>query len=205
MCTSLHIKDEVCRLAVLSCFKTRLLQRTPRWSLPTSAWQAIQRLWNRATSWGPTPSHEQGLCTSPLSCHNYTGFMYDSEFSTNSCVLVHYCVHGVGPSYLSELLQHYVRDRRLRRPAAMQLTQHQPRRKVGQASFGVAGPLVWYSLPLSLYTRNRIASSLWFQRPLKNLFVAPGISTFISKNSYILKYTCSISSSICYPACSYNL
>ena len=66
------------------------------------------------------------------------------------CVLVHYCVYGLGPPYLSELLQYHVRDSYLHQPSAMQPRLHQPRRRVGRSGLGVAGPQVWNSLPASL-------------------------------------------------------
>ena len=37
--------------------------------------------------WHNHAPHENGLCASPLSCNNHTGFLYTSEFSTNSVYL----------------------------------------------------------------------------------------------------------------------
>lgn len=63
-----------------------------------------------------------------------------------------YCNRLLAPAYLVDLVHRQVRDARLRQPSALQLATHRPRRKVGRAGFGVAGPIVWNNLPSSLRT-----------------------------------------------------
>ena len=83
-----------------------------------NSFRTVQSDW-----WRHHAPREEGLCTSALSCNKCTGFLYNSEFSTNLFTTIHACMHGAGPSYLSVMLQYHVRDRRLRQPSAVHLTQ----------------------------------------------------------------------------------
>ena len=122
--------------------KTWLLQCTPHWSLPTSTWQAtaafrtVQPDW-----WRDHAPREEGLSTSPSSCNNYTGLLYDSKFLTSSAYLLTTACMVQVLLPVRTKLHHHVRDLRLR----LQKCRSQsitPDGKSGRAGFGVAGPLV---------------------------------------------------------------
>jgi hypothetical protein len=65
--------------------------------------------------------------------------------------LVHKCMHGLAPTYLSELVMPYAPSRRLR--SANQNYLHQPQantKTFGDRAFSVAAPKWWNELPLVL-------------------------------------------------------
>ena len=147
-----YISDEACRLAMLALVVSRLgycnalLARASQHQL-----EKLQWLQNCAARWVAHPHTLPGGVVHVTPILQWLHWLpVCQRVLYKVCVLVHHCVHGVGPSYLSELLQHHVGDCRLRRPSAMQLRQHQARWRVGRVSFGMAGPQVWNSLPVSL-------------------------------------------------------
>ena len=146
------ISDEACRLTVHALVVSRLDYSN---ALLAGASQhqleKLQRLQNRAAWLVARPHTPPGgvVHVTPI-LQRLHWLPVRQRVLYKVCVLVHHCVHGVGPSYLSELLQHHVRNCRLRRPSATQLRQHQSRRRVGRVSSGVAGPQVWNSLSFSV-------------------------------------------------------
>ena len=147
-----YISDEACRLAVLALVVSRLDYCN---ALLAGASQhlldKLQRIQNRAARLVVRPrAPRRGVVHITPILQELHWLPVRQRVLYKLCVLVHHCVYGVGPSYLSELLQCYVRDCRLRQPPAIKLRQYQPRRKVGRVGFGVAGPQVWNSLPVPL-------------------------------------------------------
>lgn len=73
------------------------------------------------------------------------------------CVLVHRCLHGAAPLYLSDLLQPVAevdsrRRRRLRSASTANLVVPTTRRStIGDRAFAVAGPRAWNSLPAAVH------------------------------------------------------
>ena len=157
-----YISDEACRLAVLALVISRLDYCN---ALLVGASQhqleKLQRLPNCAARLVARPHTQPGgvVHVTPI-LQRLHWLSVCQRGLCKVCVLVHHCVHGVGPCYLSELLQHHVRDCCLRRPSATQVGQHQPRRRVGRVSFGVAGPQVWNSLPVSVRDSDSLTSRL---------------------------------------------
>jgi len=79
-------------------------------------------------------------------------------------LLVYKCLQGIGPSYLTELLEKYEPGRDVR--SAQGNTLRVPRLKLtyGVRSFSHAGPIVWNSLPLSIRKCETVSS---FKKHLK--------------------------------------
>jgi hypothetical protein len=78
------------------------------------------------------------------------------------CLLVYKCVHGIAPSYLSDLIEH-----KSSQPTSMQLrssesTRVVPRRShhstLGDRAFAVAGPSAWNILPEAVRAADNIAT-----------------------------------------------
>ena len=124
-CMRHYISDEACCLAVLALHVPRLDYCN---ALLTGASQhqldKLQRL------------HNFGARPVARSCTLWRGIVHVTPILQQlhwlpvwqwvpykHCILVHHCVHGAGPSYLSELLQCHIRDRCLHKPSAMQFTQ----------------------------------------------------------------------------------
>ena len=65
-------------------------------------------------------------------------------------LLVFKCLSGKAPSYLSSLLHHYTPSRSLRSSSQYLFQEVPARKKYGNRAFSLAGPKVWYSLPLEV-------------------------------------------------------
>ena len=66
-------------------------------------------------------------------------------------ILVYRCLHGLGPSYLTELLVPYSPARLLRSSDSYQLQVPKSKKKsLGDRSFMFAGPMLWNKLPISI-------------------------------------------------------
>jgi len=85
------------------------------------------------------------------------------------CVLVHRCLNGAAPQYLSELIQRLsdVDSRRRLRSAstAEVLVPATHRSTIGDHAFAVAGPRAWNNLPVDL--RQYIPDIYYFQNTLE--------------------------------------
>ena len=147
--------------------------------------EKLQRLQNRVARLVARPHTLPGgvVHITPISCSDCTGFLYTSEFSTKFVYLfTTACMVWVLPT-CQNCYSTTSGTGRLRRPSATQLRQHQPRRRVGRVSFGVAGPQVWNSLPVSLRETGSLSD---FKALLKNLPVASGVLTSVLKSIVLL-------------------
>lgn len=66
------------------------------------------------------------------------------------------CIHGLAPTYLSQLLTVRDRDSRLRGADAIALHQPLARKSVGMQAFGHVAPILWNGLPAGLRTISTI-------------------------------------------------
>ena len=80
------------------------------------------------------------------------------------CLLVHKCIHGCAPSYLTELisLRHNAHD--LRTTGTFLADVPRATTNLSQRTFGVAGPQQWNALPASI---RREPNLVTFKRKLK--------------------------------------
>ena len=78
-------------------------------------------------------------------------------------------IHGLAPTYLSELISQYLPTRSLRSASQNLLVVHRSRTKsFGDRSFECAVPTLWNSLPGTLRAQSNIDI---FQKELKTYFV----------------------------------
>jgi len=85
------------------------------------------------------------------------------------CVLVHGCLNGAAPGYLSDLTVSVASAarRQLRSASSFDLVVPSTRRaSIGDRAFAVAGPRAWNSLPPAL--RSTSTSFITFKKELKS-------------------------------------
>ena len=63
---------------------------------------------------------------------------------------VYKSLHGLAPSYLSDLIVPYTPSRPLRSSSKLQVTVPETQGKYGDRAFATAGPVLWNRLPLRL-------------------------------------------------------
>jgi hypothetical protein len=169
-----YISDDACRLAVLALVSSRLdycnsmLAGTQETHL-----DRLQRIQNRAARLITRPHVPRGeiLHVTPI-LEQLHWLPVRQRVVYKLCVLVYHCVTGTGPQYLTELLQHYTREARLRQPSALKLVVPRTRRVVGRVGFGFAGPVAWNSLP----------------PPLRNIDSLPQFKTALKTHLWHLAY-----------------
>ena len=148
-----YISDEACRLAVLALVVSRLdycnalLAGVSQHQLGK-----LQRLQNRAARLVARPHTPPGgvVHVTPI-LQRLHWLPVRQRVLYKVCLLVHHCVHDVGPFYLSELLQHHVRDCLPPPPTFCNAAQTTPAQTESWAGELWGGRVqVWNSLPVSL-------------------------------------------------------
>ena len=154
-----YISDDACKLAVLALVVSRLDYCNGMLAASTeSQLDKLQRIQNRAARLVARPRAAPGqvLHITPV-LHKLHWLPVRQRVTYKLCVFVYSCLHGDGPTYLQELIQLYVRNQRLRPASPLQLATRPPKRRVGQAAFGVSGPEAWNKLPTSLRTAESLS------------------------------------------------
>ena len=84
-------------------------------------------------------------------------------------LLVYKALHGLAPSYISDLLNFKAYSRSLRSSCKEYLVVPRSRLKTyGDKAFSIAGPKLWNDLPLEI---RKCASVATFKQSLKNFFI----------------------------------
>ena len=154
-----YISDDACKLAILALVVSRLDYCNGLMAAATEfQLNKLQRIQNRAAKLVARPRAPRGQIVhiTPI-LQQLHWLPVRQRIIYKLCVYVYNCLHGSGPPYLRELLHVYTRDQRLRQVSPLELTTHQPRRKVGRAGFGVTGPAVWNKLPVTLRTMDSVS------------------------------------------------
>ena len=79
-------------------------------------------------------------------------------------LLTYRAIHGISPTYISDLVRRYTPVRSLRSGEALQLCQSQTRCRYGDNAFTSSAPRLWNALPLSVKSASTVES---FKRKLK--------------------------------------
>jgi len=111
------------------------------------------------------------------------------------CVLVHGCLNGAAPGYLSDLTVSVASAarRRLRSASTSDLVVPSTRRaSIGDRAFAVAGPRAWNSLPPAL--RSTSTSFITFKKELKSFLF--GLSFCLWQRILFIDYVQRSSSSL---------
>jgi len=82
--------------------------------------------------------------------HDLHWLPVDQRITFKIALLVFKCLHGKGPSYLTELLHEYTPARSLRSSTSHKLAVPKIKLGYGERSFSHAAPKVWNSLPLTV-------------------------------------------------------
>jgi len=108
------------------------------------------KAWKRAAD--AADAHKFDHVTSPLV--NLHWLRMPERIQYKLCILVHRCLNGAAPQYLSELIQPLSdedsRRRLLSASTAEVLVPATRRSTIGDRAFAVAGPRAWNNLPVDL-------------------------------------------------------
>lgn len=147
-----YISDESCKLAVLALVVSRLDYCNGLLAAITQQQvKKLQNIQNRAAKLVARPRAPRGeiVHVTPI-LQQLNWLPIQQRITYKLCICVYNCLNNQGPLYLQELLNLHVRDQRLRQAAPLELVHRHPKRKVGSAGFGVAGPAAWNILPPTL-------------------------------------------------------
>ena len=159
-----HITKEACESLVHSLVSSRIdYANTLHYGVPDSQIKRLQRLFNIAARI-VTLSRETHITPILKQVH---WLPVKQRISYKLLLLTFKALHGIGPSYLSELLVPYLSSRSLRSSSQKLLVVPKTNCKsFGDRSFSYAAPLLWNSLPLTIRYIDDIGS---FKTAIKTL------------------------------------
>jgi hypothetical protein len=138
-------------------------------NIPVSQLDRLQRIQNNAARLvSRVPYTEQLHITPVLQALHWLPVIHRVTYKM--LVTVFKCIHGMAPTYLSQLLVTRQRDSRLRQADALVMHQPLSKKRVGEQAFGVAGPRLWNTLPMGIRSAATLTA---FKKALKtHLFKA---------------------------------